>query len=142
MSNRTAVITGAARRIGSAITCELHQLGLDVIVHYHHSAAAAQALVEKLNTRRSGSAHAMAADLGSTDACLALIKKAHAVNNRLDVLVNNASELGSIGPLMEFDVTRFGRVFPVNAGAPIALESRMFRHRTSILVTPEWCPTC
>ena len=39
----------------------------------------------------------------------------------LDVLVNNASELGAIGPLMDFDVQRFGRVFPVNAGAPIAL---------------------
>ena len=39
----------------------------------------------------------------------------------LDVLVNNASELGGIGPLMDFDVQRFGRVFPVNAGAPIAL---------------------
>ena len=39
----------------------------------------------------------------------------------LDLLVNNASELGDIGPLMDFDVQRFGRVFPVNAGAPIAL---------------------
>ena len=39
----------------------------------------------------------------------------------LDLLVNNASELGGIGPLLEFDVQRFGRVFPVNAGAPIAL---------------------
>jgi NAD(P)-dependent dehydrogenase (short-subunit alcohol dehydrogenase family) len=39
----------------------------------------------------------------------------------LDLLVNNASELGGIGPLMAFDVQRFGRVFPVNAGAPIAL---------------------
>ena len=39
----------------------------------------------------------------------------------LDLLVNNASELGVIGPLMDFDVQRFGRVFPVNVGAPIAL---------------------
>src|SRR6478736_4504701 len=39
----------------------------------------------------------------------------------LNVLVNNASVLGDLGPLMEFDVQRFGRVFPVNAGAPIAL---------------------
>ena len=39
----------------------------------------------------------------------------------LDVLVNNASELGGIGPLATFDVQRFGRVFPVNTGAPIAL---------------------
>jgi NAD(P)-dependent dehydrogenase (short-subunit alcohol dehydrogenase family) len=39
----------------------------------------------------------------------------------LDLLVNNASELGGIMPLLDFDVQRFGRVFPVNVGAPIAL---------------------
>ena len=39
----------------------------------------------------------------------------------LDVLVNNASELGPIGPLSDFEVQRFGRIFPVNAGAPLAL---------------------
>jgi NAD(P)-dependent dehydrogenase (short-subunit alcohol dehydrogenase family) len=39
----------------------------------------------------------------------------------LDVLVNNASELGDIGPLLSFDVQRLGRIFPVNAGAPLAL---------------------
>jgi NAD(P)-dependent dehydrogenase (short-subunit alcohol dehydrogenase family) len=37
------------------------------------------------------------------------------------VLVNNASELGPIGPLRTFDVLRFGRLFPVNVGAPLAL---------------------
>jgi NAD(P)-dependent dehydrogenase (short-subunit alcohol dehydrogenase family) len=39
----------------------------------------------------------------------------------LNVLVNNASELGPIGPLLEFDVSRFSRLFPVNVGAPLAL---------------------
>jgi NAD(P)-dependent dehydrogenase (short-subunit alcohol dehydrogenase family) len=39
----------------------------------------------------------------------------------LDVLVNNASELGRIGPLSEFDVPQFGRILPVNVGAPLAL---------------------
>jgi NAD(P)-dependent dehydrogenase (short-subunit alcohol dehydrogenase family) len=39
----------------------------------------------------------------------------------LNLVVNNASELGGIGPLMEFDVPRFGRIFPVNVGAPLAL---------------------
>ena len=39
----------------------------------------------------------------------------------LDVLVNNASELGGIGPLLAFDVPRFGRLFPVNVGAPMVL---------------------
>jgi NAD(P)-dependent dehydrogenase (short-subunit alcohol dehydrogenase family) len=39
----------------------------------------------------------------------------------LNVLVNNASELGGIGPLLTFDVPRFGRLFPVNVGAPLVL---------------------
>jgi NAD(P)-dependent dehydrogenase (short-subunit alcohol dehydrogenase family) len=39
----------------------------------------------------------------------------------LNVLVNNASELGGIGPLLAFDVPRFGRLFPVNVGAPLVL---------------------
>jgi hypothetical protein len=34
------------------------------------------------------------------------------------VLVNNASELGGIGPLMDFEVQRFGRVFPSTQARP------------------------
>jgi pteridine reductase len=120
MSNRTVVITGAARRIGSAIACELHQLGMDVIVHYHHSAAAARALVQKLNAQRPDSAHAMAADLDSTDACVALIKKAHAVNNRLDVLVNNAAVFYPT-PLMELNDAVWDEFINVNLKAPLFL---------------------
>jgi NAD(P)-dependent dehydrogenase (short-subunit alcohol dehydrogenase family) len=39
----------------------------------------------------------------------------------LNLLVNNASELGPIGPLSTFDVPRLGRLFPVNVGAPLFL---------------------
>jgi NAD(P)-dependent dehydrogenase (short-subunit alcohol dehydrogenase family) len=39
----------------------------------------------------------------------------------LDLLINNASALGPIGPLLKFDVPRLGQLFPVNVGAPMAL---------------------
>ena len=39
----------------------------------------------------------------------------------LNLLVNNASMLGGIGPLLDFDVPRLGQIFPVNVGAPMAL---------------------
>jgi NAD(P)-dependent dehydrogenase (short-subunit alcohol dehydrogenase family) len=55
----------------------------------------------------------------------------------LDVLVNNASELGNIGPLLGFDVPRLGRLFPVNVGAPLALIQRampLFRGRGGLIV--------
>jgi NAD(P)-dependent dehydrogenase (short-subunit alcohol dehydrogenase family) len=57
-----------------------------------------------------------------TDAAVraALIDAARALGG-LDVLVNNASELGGIGPLLAFDVPRFSRLFPVNVGAPMVL---------------------
>jgi hypothetical protein len=46
-----------------------------------------------------------------------LIEAAMALGG-LDVLVNNASELGGIGPLQVFDVPRFGRLFPGMAFQP------------------------
>ena len=39
----------------------------------------------------------------------------------LDIVVNNASALGPIRPLMEFDVSRFTAIFEVNATAPLAM---------------------
>jgi NAD(P)-dependent dehydrogenase (short-subunit alcohol dehydrogenase family) len=39
----------------------------------------------------------------------------------LSVLVNNASDLGPIGPLQSFDVPTLGRIFSVNVAAPLAL---------------------
>jgi len=63
---------------------------------------------------------AVAGDITDATVRTQLVGAAHALGG-LDLLVNNASELGSIGPLMDFEVQRFGRVFPVNTGAPIAL---------------------
>ena len=120
MSNRTAIITGAARRIGAAIACELHRLGMDVIIHYHHSAAAAEALAQQLNTQRPRSAQAVAADLANTGSCATLIDKACAINKRLDVLVNNAA-LFYPTSVMELDEHAWNEVINVNLKAPLFL---------------------
>ena len=120
MSNRTAIITGAARRIGAAIACELHRLGMDVIVHYHHSAAAAHDLARQLNAQRPGSAHAMAADLSNTDSCQTLIENVCAINKRLDVLVNNAAVFYPT-PLMELNDATWNEFINVNLKAPLFL---------------------
>jgi len=60
-------------------------------------------------------------DVTSRESVHAAVRRIGHELGGLDVLVNNASELGGIGPLATFDVQRFGRVFPVNTGAPIAL---------------------
>ena len=43
----TALVTGAARRLGRAIALDLAQRGWSVGVHYHASAAEALAVVEE-----------------------------------------------------------------------------------------------
>jgi NAD(P)-dependent dehydrogenase (short-subunit alcohol dehydrogenase family) len=62
----------------------------------------------------------VAGDITDTAVRATLIDGARQLGG-LNVLVNNASELGEIGPLLTFDVPRFGRLFPVNVGAPMVL---------------------
>ncbi len=89
--NRIAVITGAARRIGAAITRELHEAGFDIALHYRGSEAAAEQLAGELNTARAGSCRAYQADLNSAAGAAALGAAILAQHPSVDLLVNNAS---------------------------------------------------
>ncbi len=86
-----ALVTGAALRIGAAITRALHDRGYRVIVHYRASTEAADALIHELNTKRPDSAAGMQADLTDNAAVEQLGREAPAVFGRMDLLVNNAS---------------------------------------------------
>ena len=47
-TNKIALVTGAARRIGRAIALALAQDGWDIVVHYRHSAAEAEGTVSDI----------------------------------------------------------------------------------------------
>ena len=89
--NRVALVTGGARRIGACIARTLHHHGCDLAVHYRSSAADAEALLDELNGIRPGSAALFQADLGNTDEVVRMAEAVIARWNRLDALVNNAS---------------------------------------------------
>ena len=91
LGGKTALITGAARRIGAQIAQQLHQAGMNVALHYRSSAAAAAELNAKLNQRRPASSCLIQGDLLNTAALPGLIAQAQQPWQRLDVLVNNAS---------------------------------------------------
>lgn len=86
-----ALVTGAARRIGRIIAQSLHQAGFQVIIHYHTSQQAAEALVQTMNQTRPNSALAIGADLMNTSTGPHLIDACVNAYQRLDLLVNNAS---------------------------------------------------
>jgi NAD(P)-dependent dehydrogenase (short-subunit alcohol dehydrogenase family) len=85
-----ALITGAGRRIGRALALGMAQAGWDIAVHYRHSEAEAQAVVEAIRAlgRRAVALHA---DLANEAAVRALPGQTLHLLGRLDCIVNNAS---------------------------------------------------
>lgn len=114
------LITGAARRIGAAITREFHQQGFRVLIHYRNSAADADALAATLNEQRPDSARTLRADLDSPDQVRRLAADALSCWQRLDVLVNNASTFYATPPGTATDED-WDRLMGSNLRAPFIL---------------------
>jgi NAD(P)-dependent dehydrogenase (short-subunit alcohol dehydrogenase family) len=117
-SDRVAIVTGASRGLGLAIARVLAERGYDLILGARRADALARA-ADDLRARGAEVA-SVAGDITDLSVRQRLVDAAR-THGGLDLLVNNASELGPIGPLATFDVTRLGRIFPVNVGAPLAL---------------------
>lgn len=91
LEGRWALVTGAAKRVGAAITTRLHAAGANVAIHYFSSSDAADELAARLNSERAGSALAVGGDLRDVAALERVVAEVTATAGRLDVLVNNAS---------------------------------------------------
>jgi NAD(P)-dependent dehydrogenase (short-subunit alcohol dehydrogenase family) len=111
-------VTGASRGLGRVIADVLGRRGYRLIIGGRDRDALAAAAAEL--SEHAPEVVPVAGDITDAQVRANLIDAARQTGG-LDVLVNNASELGAIGPLSTFDVPRFGRLFPVNVGAPIVL---------------------
>ncbi len=89
-SQRTALVTGAARRIGAAIGRDLAASGWRVVLHYSRSETEARALAADI-ARSGGSCELVQADLASRTDVEAVFPRALEKVGRIDCLVNNAA---------------------------------------------------
>jgi NAD(P)-dependent dehydrogenase (short-subunit alcohol dehydrogenase family) len=115
--NRIGIVTGASRGLGLVIARVLATRGYRLVIGGRDHEALAAAAGE---LARHAPVVPVAGDITEPAVREALIGAARQLGG-LDVLVNNASELGGVGPLLAFDVPRFGRLFPVNVGGPMVL---------------------
>ena len=115
---RIALVTGASRGLGLVIARVLARRGYSLVIGGRDRDTLAIAADEL--ARDAPDVLQVDGDVAAAPLRARLIDAARQLGG-LNVLVNNASELGAIGPLETFDVSRFGRIFPVNVGAPMSL---------------------
>lgn len=90
--NKTALITGAAKRIGRSIAEHLAHQGWDVIVHYNSSGEEADKLVDELISKYPGQRfRPVQANLFKIEEVENLIPKVVKKNGTFSLLINNAS---------------------------------------------------
>src|SRR5437763_12511755 len=87
LSGKTAVITGASRGIGAETARRMAAAGARVIVNYHSSDAAADAVVRDIGER----AVAIRADVADPEAVKRMIDEAVNRFGTIDILLNNAA---------------------------------------------------
>jgi NAD(P)-dependent dehydrogenase (short-subunit alcohol dehydrogenase family) len=115
---RTALITGAGRRIGRAIALSLSRAGYAVVLHANHSRGDAEALAAEI-MKAGGRASVTLADLADHAAVGGLVPAASAFGP-LTLLVNNAGvfepdEIENLGR------DNFEHAMAVNLAAPLFL---------------------
>ena len=124
--NGVALVTGAPRRIGRAISAHLATAGYAVALHAsERSRDAAHSLAAELNAG-GGKAHVVIADLADANAPARLIAEAAAALGPLSLLVNNASVFEPDSP-ESLDPARWDRHFATNLRAPVMLATEFAR---------------
>jgi len=114
---RVAMVTGASRGLGAVIANVLANRGYDLVLGGRDRAALEG--VDASLARRVR-VTTVAGDVGSPQVRAEMLDAAGRLGE-LQVLVNNASELGGIAPLASADPAVFARVLDRNLVAPVAL---------------------
>jgi short-subunit dehydrogenase len=119
LAGAVCLVTGASSGIGRAVAVRLGRAGAHVVVSGRDEGRLREAA-------REAGAHPIAADLTLPGEAERLAAAAAAPFGPIDVLVNNAGA-GWAGPFAEMAAGEIGRLFAVNAVAPVILTRALLR---------------
>ena len=122
---RTAIVTGAAKRIGAELARALAADGWHVVIHCHRSTAEAEALQHEI-AAAGGVARIVQGDLADPAVPARLIAEAATGGAPIGLLVNNASRF-DYDTHQDFDLDGWTRHLDVNLRAPALLTQAFAR---------------
>lgn len=125
LAGRCALVTGAGRRLGSAVAMALVREGVQVLLHYHASAESARQLADKL-IQQGGRADILQADLAHPDAAANLLLQAREKLGFISILINSAA-IFEPGSLRETSLETWQRHQDLILTAPFLLMQAMAR---------------
>ena len=128
LEGQTALVTGAARRIGRAVALALADRRVNVVIHYRRSVGPAQALRQEL-VARGVQAFCVKADFDDAEDTAALLDRARAAAGPIQILVNSAAEFQPVA-LDAMTLESLTRDITVNAWTPFALTRAFARQVT------------
>lgn len=97
LENAVALVTGAGLRLGREIALALGKAGMNVAVHYAHSAEGAEATASEIRAL-GREAEVFSSDLTQTGAAEKLVEAVVQRMTRLDLLVNSAAVMLRTSP--------------------------------------------
>jgi NAD(P)-dependent dehydrogenase (short-subunit alcohol dehydrogenase family) len=115
-SNKIALVTGGAIRIGRAISIALAEAGYDLVVA-HHSSVDQAVEVQKIISSLGRRCELVQADLREPNTPDIVVESVRQVFGRLDLLVNSAASFES-SSLLELGVDEWDSVMALNCRAP------------------------
>jgi pteridine reductase len=119
LSGRTALVTGAGKRLGRAIALALADAGANLIAHFNVSRKAAEDLAAEVR-QRGRNAWTIQADLVLPEQAAGLVGKARDLSGGFDILINSAS-IFPADTLRDATLESIEINQKINALAPLAL---------------------
>jgi NAD(P)-dependent dehydrogenase (short-subunit alcohol dehydrogenase family) len=123
---KTALVTGAAKRIGRSLALCLAAAGADVAITYRGSAAEAKATVEALRKHKVR-AMAVQCDVRNQESVAAAVAGVVEQFGRLDILVNNAG-IFETAVLQSITVDQWDNMFATNTRGPFLVSQAAYPH--------------
>jgi len=116
LRGKTALVTGAARRLGRASALALAQAGADVAITFRKSAGEARDTVVELSAL-GVRAFALQCDVTEEASVRSMMKEAGRELGRIDILVNNAANYETV-EFEKLTVAQWDAIFASNTRGP------------------------